>query len=178
MMCSRLNAGRHVLKAQTSALLIMIVLIIFGSIAVFVVTISRNIDFDEYTNLYTSNLLIAMMRTDTGYTNPECKTVADLLICSYFTPEFRCGEYTCTGLAESTIQDYMSEFELVRKNYRYLFSVKPQGFISDTQVQIGEASLDCDPSGRQCPKIEKIVSAETIQSGSYVLKAQLIIAKK
>jgi len=168
------------LKAQTSTLLIVIVIIIFGIIGIFLLNISRQIDFDEYTNLYTNNLLLAMLRTDTGYTDSECKLVSDLLTCSYFTPNFQCGGSgpACLDLANDTISNYMSQFELIRKNYKYLFAVRPQGFISDTKINIGDPQLDCDPRNRNCPRLEKFVATESIQKGSYVLKAQLIIAKK
>ena len=167
-------------KAQTSALLIVIVLIIFGSIAAFVLNITRTLDFDEYTNVYVNNLLLAVLRTDTGYTEPECRLVSDLLTCAYFTPNYQCGGDgpQCLNLANETITGHMSQFELVRKNYRYLFAIKPQGFVSETSINIGDPQLDCDPANRNCPRIEKFSATGIIQRGSYVLKAQLIVAKK
>ena len=167
------------LSGQTSALLILIVLIIFGAIAFFLLNVSKTADFDDYTGIYANNLLLASLRANTGYENIDCSLVSDLLLCSYFTPNLQCDGAgpTCQKAADDILNDYMSQFSLIRKNYRYLFVVEPQGFVSDTKVEIGDTELGCDPADRSCPKMEKFVSTEIIQRGSYAMKVQLILAR-
>lgn len=163
-------------KSQTSALLIVIVLIIFSAMAVFLLTVSQTQEFEEYNNIYINNLLITVLRTDTGYTDSNCKFVSDLLACAYFSPEYRCDNNgpKCGEEAEIVLNNYMSAFGNIRKNIKYLFVVKPQGFRSDTQIKIGDSSLDCDPTCR----FERFAASETIHRGSYILKAVLYMARK
>lgn len=191
-MCSVLVAGstetrwwflsKHQ-KAQTNMILIIIVIVIFGGLIVFLLGFAKTISQTEYMNLYTHNLLLSIMRIDTGYTDANCKLVSDTISCAFFAPNWRCGGDgpSCLSMANATVNSYISQFELIKKGFRYLLKVKPEGFVvrSPTgepfEIEIGDMGLDTE-------KIEKFAASERIQktttTGQYNLRVQLFIAKR
>jgi hypothetical protein len=167
------------MKSQISIILIVLIIIIFIGVTLFLLSFAETISQREYMNLYVHNLLLSVMRTDTGYIGSDCKLVSDLIACAFFKPTFICGNYTCLELANQTIYDYMSEFELIKKNYRYLFTVTAPGYVPELEgEQIKLEFGDPELKGR----IEKITANYYIEkvfgTTQYILKAQLIIAKK
>jgi len=166
-------------KAQTNMILIIIVIIIFGGVVIFLLGFAKTISQAEYMNIYTHNLLLSVMRTDTGYTDANCKLVSDAISCAFFV-KTQCGGTgpSCISLANETVTDYMSRFELIKKGFRYLLKVTPEGFTPRSEpyeIEIGDKGLDTE-------KTEKFVANERIQKtmdiGQLNLKVQLIIAKR
>lgn len=164
-------------KAQTTMILLVLIIIIFAGMAVFLLSLAGTVSQDKYLDLYATNFLISILRTDTGYTDSNCKLVSDLLACAFFTSEYHCGGTgpTCRELANSTIYQYTQEFEMIKKSFDYLFTVKPKGFISQTRITFGNPDLE-DYRGW------KRIAHEEIQRGSqatqYTLEAELIITRK
>lgn len=173
---------------STSMMLLVFVILIIVGVLVFLVSLTDTVSTQEgYVNLYTNNLLLATLRTDTGINDTDCQRVSDLLGCAYLTPEKVCRGETrqCVDLANETVAQYLAEFELVRKNYRYLFTIKGVGFIpgSPVRLRIGDGALDCDLRDPTCERIEKIVAREVIHRPSavgsgYSMDVELTIARK
>ena len=175
------------MKAQTSMILIVLVIIIFGGLAVFLLTFAQTFSQPEYVNLYAHNLLLSVMRTDTGYTDSRCKLVSDTLSCAFFESDWRCGGSgpACLSLINETVQKYVGEFELIQKSYRYLFIAKPE-YLSGGEVlnpltdeplriKVGDLSLEGERTG-------KIVANEQVQKatsrGPIVIRAQLVLSQR
>jgi len=160
-------------------------IVIFGGIALFLLSFAKTIGQTEYMNMYAHNLLLSIMRTDTGYSDTNCKLVSDTLSCAFIMPNWKCegSGQNCLALANERISSYMSyDFGLVREGFRYLFIVEPETFRSISpetgepmKIKIGDLSLEE-------AEITKLSANERIQktteTGHYVIKVQLIIAQK
>jgi len=174
-------------KAQTSMILIILVIIVFGGLAVFLLTFAKTFSQPEYINLYSHNLLLSVMRTDTGYTDSRCRLVSDTMSCAFFESDWKCGGEgpTCLDLLNETIQKYVGSFELVQKSYRYLFIAKPEYLsggdvlnpLTDEPLRIKVGDL-----GLETERVSKIVASEQVQKttsqGPIVIKAQLILSQR
>lgn len=126
----KMKSGR---KAQSSMILLVLVIVIFAAVAVFLFSLAETVSPKQYMNMYTSNLLLSILRADTGSNDPECKYVSDLISCAYFQPSnYRCSgsTITCRELAESQIDFYMSKYAETQQSFRYLLTVSPKGFIA------------------------------------------------
>ena len=130
-------------------------------------------------NLYTSNLLLSMMRSDTGEQTP-CKTFSDTLACAFVSPGLKCGGSgpTCNQLAEGKIAAYMPEFEQL-KGYRYLLAVEPEDFVTLTDE--GLYSIEYGDKSLRDLRGERFVATGKIQrpssTGQQTLSIALIVAK-
>lgn len=174
-------------KAQTTLILIIFIIMIFAGAALFLLNLATTIKQTDYMNIYVHNLLLSISRTDTGYTDADCKSVSDLLACSYSYPNHRCegSGPECFELANKTIYTLMKQFEKIRKNYRYLFIVEPIGFglqqsENALKIKIGDESLDCNPKFEDCPKLEKLTASKLIETRGvrqYMLRVKLILSQ-
>jgi hypothetical protein len=169
-------------KGLTSMILIVLLLAVFAGLAIFLLGFMQTVSQKDYLNLYTHNLLLSIMRTDTGYTDNNCKLVSDLVSCTFFFTDWVCGDSrrTCSDIANETITGYMEEFELIKKNFRYLFSVETEGFVARNAAgeplvfEVGDKSL-------KTSKIEKFTANErvlkvTTAGQQFFLKVQMILA--
>ncbi|MCX6814163.1 MAG: hypothetical protein NTY20_00715 [Candidatus Aenigmarchaeota archaeon] len=166
-------------------LLIIIVIMIFVGMVVFLLGIASTVGGNEFTGLYVNNLLLSVMRTDTGYTDSKCKLVSDLVFCAYFTPEWQCaqGVPNCLELANNTITRYMTIFGNQTKSMKYLFTVTPAFVARDVSGE--PISLDMGDKALKKSKAESLkiyshplVISKTVGSNQYTLKIQLIVSKK
>lgn len=157
-------------------ILIVLVLIIFAGIAVFLFTFARTVSQEEYMNIYVHNLLLTTLRTDTGYTDANCKLVSDTLACAFLHPAHRCGGTgpACLDLANQTVTEYLNKSENVRKNYRYLLIVESEtwgGEAGPYRLEIGDKALETE-------RVTKISANEVIQREGAILGVRLIMAKR
>jgi hypothetical protein len=169
-------------KGQTTMVFMILIIIIFVGMGVFLLSLAKNVSQSEYINLYTHNLLSSILKTETGFSMPPCRTVSDLLACSFLSPSYMCGSEDCFTLANSTVNEYVSQFGFIKEGFNYLFIVKPSGFTASLEedvrphtVKIGELSLERK-------KTEKFTANERIQmvlgENPYFLDIRLIIARK
>lgn len=164
-------------KGQTTIVMIVIVLLVFGGIVTFLLTLAGTVSQREYMNLYVHNLLLTTLRADTGYLDPNCRTMSDTLACSFLQPGWVCeGSGTsCRALAESLLASHFSSFETVRKNYLYLFTVEPESFTA-RDPETGEPMAievgTLDPEARR----ETIAASERIVKEGEIFKVQLRMA--
>jgi len=172
-------------SGQSMVIMIVFVIMIFGGLAVFLLSISQTVSQKEYHNLYVHNLLLSVMRTDTGYTDPNCKLVSDTLGCAFTqSTEYKCGGSgePCIELANGTLTNYMDRFELVKKNFRYLFIAKPEtGVRIDPEtgeplvVRIGDKSLET----ARIDKLKTVyIIPKFLATGPYNIVVELFLAEK
>lgn len=171
-------------KAQTSMILLILVIIIFAALAIFLFSLAETVSPRDYMNMYTHNLLLSILRADTGSHDPECKYVSDLISCSFFLPStYQCSglNATCQELAQSKIDYYMSKYASLQQSFRYLLTVTPKSFIARTpegealKIEFGDPSLMDE-------KVQKWSANELIQRVSgmteYYLAVNLLISVK
>lgn len=166
---------------QTTIIVIVLMIIIFGGMAIFLLSLAKTVSQSEYINMYTNNLLSSVLKTDTGYTSPSCRTVSDLLSCSFLSPNHVCDNgQDCFSLANQKVEFYMTKFGDIKQNFRYLLIVEPEGFVSlqdgntPYTVEIGNISLKDE-------KTEKIIANQRIQKmlggNPYMINIRLIVSK-
>jgi len=169
-------------SGQTTMIFILLIIVIFAGMGIFLLSLAKTVSQSEYMNIYAHNLLSSIMKTDTGFTSPTCKTVSDLLGCSFLSPTYVCdGDQDCFTLANQKVNNYISRFALIKEGFRYLLTVEPEGFVSLPQggqpytVEIGDSSLKEE-------KTEKITANQKIQKilggNPYILNIRFTIAKK
>jgi hypothetical protein len=171
-------------KAQTSMILLILIIIIFAALAIFLFSLAETVSPKDYMNMYTHNLLLSILRADTGSHDPECKYVSDLISCSFFMPStYQCSglDMTCQELAESRIEYYMSKYANLQQSFRYLLTVTPRGFMARTPegealiIEFGDPTLKGE-------KVQKWAANDLIQRVSsmteYYLTVNLLISVK
>ena len=175
------------MKAQTSLMLIVVLILVFIGLAVFLLSFASTLDQQDYFNLYTNNMIITVMRSDTGYHDSKCRLVSDAVSCAFFSPQWRCGGDgpTCTEVANDTISRYIESFELIQQSYRYLYIAKPEylsgGEVLDPvtdqplRIKIGDLALEAE-------RVNKLVANQQIQKttsqGPVIIRSQLILSRK
>ena len=173
------------LRGQTTMVLILLVILLFAGTAIFLLTFAKTVSQNDYMNLYAHNLLLSLMRSDTGYTDPNCKLVSDALACAFFSPDYLCGKgseaVSCLSLANRTATDYIERFSMIKKSYRYLLIVEPQGFTVlgpdglPFKISIGDAGVAL---GRQTKYSANEQMRKATATGVFNLNARLIIMTK
>lgn len=187
---TKMNTEKSQMKkliGQTSMIMIVLVIIIIVGFSVFLLSIARNVPSSEYTDLYANNLLLSLMRSDTGYTDSRCKLVSDTLSCAFFESDWNCGGRgpRCLDLINETVKQHIGSFSLVQKSYDYLFIARPE-YLSGgdvinpvtgepLRIKVGDPSIEERKS-------KKIVASEQIQKftalGPMVITAQLYLSEK
>jgi hypothetical protein len=176
---------KHARKAQTSMVLLVLLIIIFAAIGTFLLSLSRTVSQEEYMDLYVNNLMLSLMKTDTGYSDANCKLLSDTVACAFILPDWRCGGsgMTCLELANKSLGEYMGAFDLISRNYRYLFTVTTHEFIARTGIEHGEGmklSLG-DPEledYRGKKRVANYVVQKSLAGNQYNLKVRLYLARK
>lgn len=172
-------------KAQTSMILLVLILIIFAVLVVFLLSFAQTVSQEKYLDLYVNNLMLSIMKTDTGFSDSNCKLMSDATACAFILPDWRCGGsgMTCLELANKSLSEYMDAFELISKNYRYLFTVTTHGFIvrTDFEQEEGMELMFGDPElenyqGKK--RVANYVIQKTLAGNQYNLKVKLYIARK
>jgi hypothetical protein len=179
-------------KGQTSIILILIVILIFGGLVIFLLTFAQSIARPEYTRLYATNIMLSVMRVDTGYMDSKCRLVSDAMACAFFEPDWKCGGDgpTCLDLVNATIKTQIDDFELIQKSYRYLFIAAPirldpsSGQYVDVlnprtneplRIKVGDLSLETS-------RVNKIVEPYSLEKmtsqGPIRIKAQIMLSQK
>ena len=171
------------MKAQTSVVLILLVIVIFAGLVVTLLQLAQSVNREEYINLYTHTLLRSILRADTGYMDSNCRAISDLITCAYFSPTYICegSGMECRDLAQSQLSTYMSKYELISQNFNYLLQASPSDFLSDTDISMGDTSLDSSRPNSICRKQSCWTAQSTISKTTpttyYTIKVKLTISK-
>lgn len=150
------------MRGQTTLIAIVLMIVIFGGVVLFLVSVVEQAEHSEYLKAYAGNSLVSLLRMDTGHIAfPEkCKTIADVLFCSSFTPSFRCGEIRCGELANNMVEVYMPKI------------LKPN---MDYHMKYGDSAVG---SSVALTRPRKWVASESVSKGDLKLDVTLTISEK
>ena len=124
-------------KAQSSIVMILLVIVVFGGLAVFLLSLAGNVQQEDYMNIYTHNTLLSMLRTDTG-DGGDCKLVSDALTCGAYG--LLCDSGTpCRTFAEDRVDYYMDALSYVKATYDWYLAVYDNNDI--TLLELGNTDL-------------------------------------
>ncbi len=167
------------MRAQTSMILLIVVLLIFLGLITILLSLSSTVIREEYSDLYVNNLLLSVLKTNTGY-GDRCETVSDLITCAFLTPSYVCrgSPKPCLELANETLKKYMG---LINENMRYFFTVRsassewiPLHGKGALKLEFGDPSLERE---RRIPKRVANTIIEKLYHGTeYLLEAKLIVS--
>ena len=162
-------------KAQTTVVVLLLALVVFGGLFAFLLSIARTVVQTDYMNLYTSNLLISVLRKDTGYSGKDCETVSDLVLCKFgISRDPYCEEYSCAYLAENILNETMEQFGSVKKGYDYFLTAKQEGKRRALDPDGKPIELKIGNEELENLRKDKFVAAEILQRtdehGPFILK--------
>lgn len=150
--------GRY---GQANIVMMVLVLMMVFAMFFFLLQLLQKPPESALDNLYVHNMLLSIMRTDTGYNESNCKTVSDAIACYFFEPQYNCdGRIPCKVVAESRIQELLHEYGNVRKNRRFYFEVEAERKVIShfgvvPEMKIGDPSVEDNP--------QKITANEKVQ---------------
>ena len=170
-------------KAQTSMILIVLLLIIFAALAVFLMSLAKTVSQEDYMDLYVNNLMLSIMRTDTGYSDSKCKLISDTVFCALTSSSWPCGDsgMTCLEFTNESLTEYTEAFGLISRNYRYLFEITTHEycFMDDEgcmMLRFGDESLKSYRGSRV--KTANYAIQKSMEGNPFNLKVRLYIARK
>jgi hypothetical protein len=108
-------------KAQTSIVMILMVLVIFAGLAIFLLSMAQNVAQEDYMNIYAHNTLLSLLRTDTGE-GSDCKYVSDVVTCAAYGMDCESGA-DCGTLSTSKIDSYMVALNTIKSTYSWYIGV-------------------------------------------------------
>jgi len=112
-------------KGQTSMILIVLMIIIFMGIGIFLLISYLKPVHEEYYNLYAHNLLLSVLRRDTGY-GGYCDTVSSTIACAYMTSYRNCGGVTCRNLSAEIVPDLVKR--TIKPTFDYCMTIEPENW--------------------------------------------------
>jgi len=107
-------------RGQTSIIMLLLVIMVFGALGIFLLSLVQNVSQDDYMNIYTHNILISLLRTDTD-NKGNCREISDIITCAAYGGLCDSGG-TCKTLASETIPYYMDKI-LDKKPYEWYIGV-------------------------------------------------------
>lgn len=165
-------------KAQTTMVLMFLVLIIFGMLFIFLLSFSE-LGQEDYVEQYVGDLLLSVIRTDTGYTDEYCALIQDAMASAFTRSTYKCGmgTETCKEVAASRVRYYLDRFDMLKENFEYFLKVEPQGttvFRDDENIpivfEIGNYEV--------VQADEKFTAKQVIIQGFDIFEVTLYIAYK
>jgi hypothetical protein len=161
---------------------IVFIILLFAGTVIMLMTLTSQVSQDDYKNFYVHNLLLTVMRSDTGYTDSQCKLVSDAIGCAFSNPDKPCGAGapTCLEVAQNATQYYIELFSGVKSSYRYLFTVESRGFVAEHngepfRISIGDSSI-ADLRQTKYTANEEIPI--NTRNGNFNLNAKLTLVSK
>jgi len=115
-------------------MLIVIAIIIFMAIGVFLLISSIKPVNNDYYNLYAHNLLLSVLRRNTGY-GGYCDTISSTISCAYMTSYRNCGGVECRNLSYEMVPQLMES--VIKPNLDYCMTVEPENTTSGEKLNYG-----------------------------------------
>ncbi|UCC92122.1 MAG: hypothetical protein JSV39_02585 [Candidatus Aenigmatarchaeota archaeon] len=112
-------------SGQTSMILIVLIIIIFMSIGIFLLISSIKPEYDEYYNLYAHNLLLSVLRRNTGY-GGHCDTISSTVSCAHITSYRECDGVTCRNLSGEIVPDLIRR--VIKPTFDYCMIIEPENW--------------------------------------------------
>jgi hypothetical protein len=108
-------------KGQSSIVMMVLVLVVFGGLAVFLLSMAQTVSQEDYMNIYAHNMLISLMRTNTGE-GGECTLVSDTLSCASFGMICDSGR-DCSIVAGDKVNEFMNYMNDIKTTYDWHIGV-------------------------------------------------------
>jgi hypothetical protein len=172
-------------KAQTNMIMVVLLMVIFAIVVVFLLSVAQQVEQEDYMSLYANNIVLSIMKTDTGYSDSNCKLMSDLTACAFILPDWICGDsgLTCKEMADQRLNLYMESLEGISQNYRYLFVVTTSDFISrnaldqgvNQQLLIGDEEL---LDSHETKRTSVYAIQKSLGGSSYNIKVTLYLAPR
>ncbi|MCK4531680.1 MAG: hypothetical protein KAT94_02335 [Candidatus Aenigmarchaeota archaeon] len=158
-------------SGQTSMILIVLAVIIFMAIGAFLLISSIKPKYEEYHNLYAHNLLLCVLRRNTGY-GGYCDTISSTIACAYMTSYRGCGATNCRDLSNEIVPNLIER--VIKPTFDYCMIIEPE-----INVTVGET--DRIRYGPRCDvvmsKSERWTANEKILQHEANLNIQMVIAE-
>jgi hypothetical protein len=110
-------------------IMIVFVVLIMIALGVFFLVSSVKPTISEYENLYVHNLILTVLRTDTGYRSP-CTTISETMSSVALTPGRNCGGKINTEILDESvpllIENILGDKYLTK--YDYYIKVEPENY--------------------------------------------------
>jgi len=111
------------MKAQSSVIMILFVIMIFAGLALFLLSLARTVGQEDYMNMYTHNLILSLLRADTGEKG-ECKYVSNTITCAAYggvcDPP---SSFDCDDFANQMVNEYMNIMSEMKPTYEWYIGV-------------------------------------------------------
>jgi len=143
-------------------MMILVLFLVFGMF-IFLLALLQKPPEHPMDNMYVHSMLLSIMRSDTGYPEENCKTVADAVACAFFEPYYKCGDNVpCYDLASSIMQELVNRYRSSKKNRLYYIEASPEGRVVSWMGKAVEISL---PKSNEYIKnsLQKSTAEEKIQ---------------
>ncbi len=172
------------MKGQTTMIVLVFMLILFAGLGLFLFSLAETVSQEDYMDLYVNNLLLSVMRTDTGHDDINCKSVSDIVACSFVMPDWICGDsgMRCRDIANQSLSEYIEAFELISENYRYALQITSQGFVAIDPIEgkpmelvFGDAELI---DSKESKRTANYVIQKRLGGSNYNLRATLLISRR
>lgn len=131
-------------KGQTSMILIVLIIIIFMAVGIFLVISSIKPQHNDYYNLYAHNLLLSVLRKNTGL-GGQCDTYGSTIACASTTDYKECGGTTCRNLSHHIVPSLIDTIIDTKPSLEYCLVVEPENWTvtgGDRLVYPSEAKCD------------------------------------
>ena len=119
---------------QTSMILIVLIIIVFMAIGIFLLISSIKPVNDDYYNLYAHNLLLSVLRRNTGYSG-YCDTISSTVSCAYMTSYRTCGGVECRNLSYEIVPALIER--VIKPTFDYCMMVEPENGTYGDQLLYG-----------------------------------------
>jgi len=115
-------------------ILIVLVIVIFMGIGIFLLISSIKPVHDDYYNLYAHNLLLSVLRRNTGY-GGYCDTISSTISCAYMTSYRNCGGVECRNLSFEMVPRLIES--VIKPTFDYCMTVEPENGTYGDQLVYG-----------------------------------------
>jgi hypothetical protein len=157
-------------KAQTSMVLIVLMIVIFMAIGIFILLSSLKTEYEDYYNLYAHNLLLSVLRRSTGERG-DCDTYGAAITCASTTDFRSCGGTNCRNFSATIVPELINR--IIKEDLDYCMIAEPE----NVTFAGGERLL----YGPRCDvvlgKSERWTANEKVLQDEFNIDIQMIITK-
>lgn len=114
-------------KGQTSMILMVFVILIVMTLGVFFIIFTIETPGSEYEHLFVHNLLLSVLRKDTGYRSP-CSTISETIGSVVMTRGMSCGGKTNVEVLDETIKPAIETILRDKPKYDYFIRIRPENY--------------------------------------------------
>lgn len=168
------------MKGQANIVMMILVLFMVAAVFIFLLQLLQKPPQSELDNLYVHNMLLSIMRTDTGYEEEYCRTVSDAVSCAFVEPYLKCGgQIDCKTVAERRIGDLINKYSESKQNRIFYIEVTPVGKVvsyGGKAVEIYAGIKEAEDSMNKAAANEKL--QKLFRGELYTINARLVMAER